>query len=77
MISSDEIRARLLEFAGLMVFEYQGMDCDIDPFNPKLFHVSCNGVERDLHSIEQVMEEPIFNGAALKDIAGVIKILDW
>ncbi len=74
---ADRIRERLLEFCCLMTFEYNGLDCDIDPFNPGLFHVTCNGQEQDVFSIDDVMNKPLFDGACLNDIADQINILDW
>ena len=74
---AGEIKARLLEFCTLMSFEYQGVYCDIDPFNPHLFHIMCGDEERDAHSIEEVMERPYFLGACLRDIADEIEIIDW
>lgn len=79
MISSkaEQIKARLLEFAGLMTFNYHGLDCDIDPFNPKLFHICCDGQEQDVYCIDDVMTLPLFDGACLNDIAKEIDVLDW
>lgn len=79
MISSkaDKIKARLLEFAGLMSFNYHGIDCDIDPFNLNLFHICCDGKEQDVHSIDEVMALPLFHGACLNDIAEEIDVFDW
>ena len=74
---AEDIKARLLEFAGLMTFEHNGMDCSIDPFNPDLFHVTCAGNEQDVLSIDDVMNKPLFGGACLNDIAGQVKMLDW
>ncbi len=74
---AEQIRARLLEFCTLMSFTYRGTYCDVDPFNPRLFHVMCGDDERDVHSIEEVMESPLFMGACLRDIAEEIEILEW
>ena len=79
MISSkaEQIRKRLLEFCCLMSFNYRGVYCDIDPFNPQLFHIMCGNEEMDVGSIDDVMESPLFAGACLKDIADEIEILEW
>ncbi len=74
---AEQIKARLLEFCTLMSFNYRGLYCDIDPFNPHLFHVMCGDDERDVNSIEEVMEGPLFAGACLRDIADEIEIIDW
>ena len=79
MISSkaEQIKKRLLEFCSLMSFNYRGVYCDIDPFNPQLFHIVCGDEERDVGSIEEVMDSPLFVGACLKNIADEIEILEW
>lgn len=74
---AEQIKNRLLEFCGLMTFRYHGLDCDIDPFDSKHFHVNCGGNEQDVDSIEKVMESPLFDGDCLNDIADNIEILDW
>lgn len=73
----EQIKSRLLEFAGLMTFEYNGLECDIDPFSPTLFHITCNGAEKDVYSIDEVMKDPFFGGFCLNDIAEEINIIDW
>lgn len=74
---AEDIKARILEFASLMVFTYHGLECHIDPFSPTSFHIYCNGNEQDVDSIEKVMGNPLFDGACLNDIAEEIDILDW
>ena len=74
---AEQIKSRLLEFCCLMSFNYRGVHCDIDPFNPRLFHVMCGNDEQDDGSIEEVMESPLFAGACLNDIADEIEILEW
>lgn len=66
-----------MEFCCLMTFRYHGLDCDIDPFDSKHFHVNCDGNEQDVDSIEKVMKSPFFEGECLEDIADEIEILDW
>ncbi len=73
----EDIKSRLLEFSGLMSFEYNGLYCDIDPFNKNNFHVTCNGNEHDMKSIDDVLNSPVFGGCALNEIWDKIKILDW
>lgn len=74
---AEDIKNRLLECCTLMAFVYNGLDCDIDPFSPSHFHLSCAGTERDFESIDAVMNEPFFDGACLKDIAEEIEITEW
>ena len=74
---AGQIKVRLLEFCTLMSFTYRGVYCDIDPFNKHLFHIMCGDEEQDVHSIEEVMESPLFAGMCLQDIADEIEILEW
>ena len=74
---AKQIKERLQEYTGLFAFEYQGYSCDIDPFNPNLFHMFCDGDESDVHSIDDVMNTPFFKGKSLTEIADEIKITDW
>lgn len=73
----EDIKSRLLEFSNLMSFEYDGLYCDIDPFNENNFHVTCDGKEYDMKSINEVLNSPIFDGKSLIEICDIIKILDW
>ena len=79
VISSNlkQIKDRLQECAALFAFEYKGYPCDVDPFNPNLFHVYCDGEETDVYSIEDVMNKPLFKGKSLAEIADEIRITDW
>lgn len=60
-----------------MRFEFHGLDCSIDPFNPADFHLACNDVETDVNSIDEVMTIPFFGGKCLNDISDEIEILEW
>lgn len=79
MISSkaEQLKELILGFAGIITFDYHGLECSIDPFNPKLFHINCNGVEEDIYSIDDLMTLPLFDGDCLNNIAGKIENLDW
>lgn len=74
---ATDIQNRLLEFCGLLAFRFHGLECDVDPFNPQSFHVVCDGVEREVSSIEEVMNGLFFDGCCLKDIAEDIEIIEW
>ena len=71
-----EIRNRLLEFCSIVCFSYQGIDCDIDPFNLNDFHLRCGNQECDVDSIEKVMTIPFFLGKSLAEIAEDINDLE-
>lgn len=73
----DDIRDRLLEFSSLMIFRYQGMEFDIDPFSPTNFSINYNGEEMKASSIDEVMNIPFLGGKCINDVAGEIEIVDW
>ena len=75
--NADSIKARLTQFCTLLGFEYRGIPCDVDPFNPGDFHMRCGDVEMDVDSIDQVMNLPFFQGRSLRDIADEIEITSW
>lgn len=79
MISSksDNIKNRILEFSSLLSFIYKDVECDIDPFNPRSYHLRCGNKEKDVASIDEVMTLPFFCGKSLDEIAGEIEITDW
>lgn len=79
MISSkaETIKNRIVEFCTLILLEYNGKEYSIDPFAPDDFHINCAGNEFDLHSIDEVMNKPMFDGKALAEIADDITIVDW
>lgn len=74
---AKQIRDRLLEFCSLMTLRYKNIEFDIDPFNPEYFHISCNGKEWDVDSIDKVMDERFLKGRSLNEIAEVVEIIDW
>lgn len=73
----DEIRDRLLEFSGLMVFRYHGVEFDIDPFSDKDFHINYSGNEFDVHSVEEVFSTSFLDGECMKNVAHEIEVVDW
>lgn len=74
---SDKIKERLLEYSGLMVLRYGAIEFDIDPFHSGFFHISCNGMEWDAYSIDEVMSIPFVDGKCLADIASHVEVIDW
>lgn len=73
----NEVRDRLLEFSGLMIFRYQGKEFDIDPFSKTNFHINYNGKEFRANSIDEVISTPFLDGKCIKDVAQYIEVVDW
>lgn len=74
---SSDIKERLLEFSNLMMLSCNGIEYHIDPFNENYFHIFCDGKEYDFHNIDDVMNDPAFDGKSINDIAEQIEVLDW
>lgn len=74
---ADKLKDRLLDMVTHITFEYQGIDCGIDPLSPTHFDIWCGDDTITVDNITAVMDTPLFNGRALKDIAQEITIIDW
>ena len=77
MISSEDVKARLMEHITLMSFDYKGVRCGIDPYDDNNFSVFCDGEEKTVHSIEEVMTGKYFKGHPLEEIIKEIDFDEW
>ncbi len=68
------IRNRIAECCTLFGFTYNGLQCDVDPFNEHKFNLFCNGTQKTVNSIDAVMNDPFFDGKSLNEIAEEIDI---
>ncbi len=59
-----------------ITFEYNGMDCGVDPFNKNKFDVWCGDTSRTCGSLDEAMAIPIFGGKTLTDIFPTIPSFD-
>ena len=74
---AGKVRARLLEHATLMMFEYKGAIFDVDPFSRSHFRVHVDGEGTDVFSIDDVMNRPFFFGKSLAEIADEVEFDEW
>ena len=77
MMTFENAIKRIQEFASLFAFEYNGKDGDIDPFNKNKFNLFYNGETKEVHSIEDVINEPFFDGKSFKEIYDEISIVEY
>ena len=75
-MTADKIRARLSEMVSHFTFDYQGVECGIDPISKAHFDVWCGNDFTSFDSLDKVMNEPYFSGQSLKDIAEDIRIIE-
>ena len=68
-----DLRDRISSICTHVLFDYNGKECGVDPFNEKHFDMWCGDDFMEAHSIDEVMKVPFFEGKALEDIAGQLE----
>lgn len=71
-MTAKEIRDRINSLCTHVLFDYNGKDCGVDPFNANRFDMWYGEHCMEVHSIDEVMQTPFFDGKALQDIADQI-----
>ncbi|MEA4896136.1 MAG: hypothetical protein VB064_12885 [Oscillospiraceae bacterium] len=76
-----EIRARLDEFCNIFRFEYQGLNCYLDPvsrYDKWIVDVVCGDDYKSvsLDSLDAVLSAPLFVGKSLAEIYNDIDIIE-
>jgi hypothetical protein len=74
---ADKIRARIDELCTLFGFTYHGKDGHVDPYSHSEYLLFFDGREQVVHSIDEVMSTPFFDGHNLAEIADQITITEW
>ena len=81
MKSVEEIRNRLYEMCSHFTFEYNGINCGVDPLcNPDKnikFDMWFGEEFYGAKTVDEVMSVPMFNGKCLNDIVTDIVIIDF
>ena len=67
-MTTKDLRSRLNSICTHVLFDYNGKECGVDPFNAKHFDMWCGNDAMEAHSIDEVMQTPFFDGKALEDI---------
>lgn len=76
-MKADAIKNRIAEICTLFGFEYHGKDGNVDPYSQTEFLLFFDGAEKTVHSIDEVMSTPFFDGKSLAEIADEITNIDW
>lgn len=74
---AEKIKNIILDSGSIVEFTFHGIECHVDPFVPRYFHIYCGGEECDVATIDEVMTEPLFDGKCLNDIVDDIQDFDW
>lgn len=72
-MTAKELRGRIESLCTHILFDYNGKECGVDPFNTEHFDMWCGDAFMEAHSTDEVMQVPFFDGKALEDIADQIE----
>lgn len=67
-MTAIELRDRIKSLCTHVLFDYNGKECGVDPFNAKHFDMWYGDTFMEAHSIDEVMKTPFFGGKALENI---------
>jgi hypothetical protein len=72
-MTAKGLRDRINSICTHVLFDYNGKECGVDPFDEKRFDMWCGDKFMEAHSIDEVMKTPFFEGKALEDIIDQLK----
>ena len=64
----QELGNHLANLVSCVTFYYNGYACGIDPLSQNLYEVWCGDDTFSVTSVDEVLNEELFDGRALKDI---------
>ena len=73
IMTAKKIRDRIESLCTHVLFDYNGKACGVDPFDAGHFDMWCGEDFMEAHSIEEVMQEPFFEGKVMQDIIDQIE----
>lgn len=73
-LNSEEIKKLILSLVQDVVFEYENKTCCINPWSRTKFEVGYNDIVKIYSDIDDLMNDTIFDGRSLSDIADEIEI---
>ena len=71
----EKLKNIIMKSFSVVLFSYKGLDCGIDPMGIKEYDVWCGETIETVDSIDKIMDIPIFEGKALKEI--ISDIHEW
>ena len=75
-MTAIELRDRIKSLCTHVLFDYNGKECGVDPFNAKHFDMWYGDTFMEAHSIDEVMKTPFFGGKALEDILDQLEYVE-
>ena len=72
-MTAKDLRDRINSMCTHILFDYNGEECGVDPFNAKHFDMWYGDTFMEAHSIDEVMKTPFFGGKALEDIVNQLE----
>lgn len=75
-MTSEMLRARIEQLCTHITFEYNSKSCGVDPFSTTSFDMWYGDKSINVDSIDKVMNTPLFNGKALRDIVDKIDFIN-
>lgn len=76
-MSINDFKNKVNSLFSYIGFEYNGLNCGIDPLNTNHFDMWYGDDYHKAGSIDEVMEYPLFNGKSLKEIYDDITNIDY
>lgn len=73
----QELKDHLTNLVGHVTFIYTGFSCGIDPLAKNLFEVWCGDDAFSVCSVDEVLNDELFDGRSLTDIWGDVTDLDF
>lgn len=77
MSNYNTIRDYVASCASMLYFQYHGKEGHVDPYSSTEFLLWFDGKETTVHSVDEVMNTPFWDGKALADIAGDVTDIGW
>ena len=72
-MTAKDLRDRINSICAHVLFDYHGKECGVDPFNKNHFDMWYGDDFMKVHSIDEVMKAPFFEGKALEDIVNQLE----
>lgn len=72
--TSEQLKDTILSLTQDVVFVYNGITCCINPWNTSKFELGYDDTVRVYDDIDELMNDEIFDGQSLNDIADNIDI---
>ena len=73
----QELKVHLTNLVGHVTFIYNGFSCGIDPLAKDLFEVWCGDDAFSVSSVDEVLNDELFDGRSLTDIWDDVTDLDF